>query len=49
MRVSEYKNLDGVDCIMVVYPDGSSWSGLKTAYEAMVAEGNTAEEWSPEA
>ena len=44
MTISEYKNLDGVDCVMVTYADGSSWSGLKTAYDAWVAEGNTVEE-----
>ena len=33
-----YKNSDGVDCVLIVNEDGSSWSGLKSAYDAQVKE-----------
>ena len=29
-----YQNSDGVDCVLIVNEDGSSWSGLKSAYDA---------------
>ena len=32
-----YTNLDGVDCVLIVNDDGSSWSGLKSAYDAQQA------------
>ena len=28
-----YKNSDGVDCVLIFNEDGSSWSGLKSAYD----------------
>lgn len=44
-----YLNLDGVECVFIENKDGTFWSGLKSAYDVWVAEGNTAEEWSPDA
>ena len=32
-----YKNADGVDCVLIFNEDGSSWSGLKSAWEATLA------------
>jgi hypothetical protein len=29
-----YKNLDGIDCVSIENADGSTWSGLKSAYDA---------------
>ena len=28
-----YKNTNGEDCVMIENPDGSTWSGLKSAYD----------------
>ena len=36
-----YTNLDGVECVIVENEDGSTWSGLKSAYDAMQAEQST--------
>jgi len=30
-----YTNTLGQDCVIVTNPDGSTWSGLKTAYDEM--------------
>jgi hypothetical protein len=30
----EYKDSGGVDCVIVTNEDGSTWSGLKSAYDA---------------
>ena len=40
--VTTYQNTNGEDCVMVVNDDGTTWSGLKTAYDAMQAEQPTA-------
>lgn len=29
-----YLNLDGVECVRIENADGSTWSGLKSAYDA---------------
>ena len=29
-----YLNLDGQECVIITNPDGSIWSGLKSAYDA---------------
>ena len=36
-----YLNLDGVECVSIENLDGSTWSGLKSAYDAMQAEQST--------
>jgi broad specificity polyphosphatase/5'/3'-nucleotidase SurE len=36
-----YLNLDGVECIIITNDDGTVWSGLKSAYDAMQAEQST--------
>jgi hypothetical protein len=33
-----YKNLDGVECVIIENADGSTWSGLKSAYEELQAK-----------
>jgi hypothetical protein len=33
-----YKNLDGEDCVIIENEDGSTWSGLKSAYDAEQAK-----------
>ena len=33
-----YKNSDGVDCVLIVNENGSSWSGLKSVYDTLVTE-----------
>jgi hypothetical protein len=33
-----YANLDGVQCVIITNEDGSTWSGLKSAYDAMQAD-----------
>jgi len=38
-----YLNLDGVECVMVTLEDGSTWSGLKSAYDEMIAQQNNTE------
>lgn len=32
-----YLNLDGVECVIITNEDGTIWSGLKSAYEEMLA------------
>jgi hypothetical protein len=39
--IKEYLNIDGVDCVIVSNEDGSTWSGLKSAYDKMQAEQST--------
>jgi hypothetical protein len=36
-----YLNTDGVECVIITNEDGTTWSGLKSAYEAMQAEQST--------
>jgi hypothetical protein len=33
-----YTNIDGVECVIVINEDGSTWSGLKSAYDEMQAQ-----------
>jgi hypothetical protein len=32
-----YINLDGIECVIVVNDDGSTWSGLKSTYDEQQA------------
>ena len=32
-----YKDSGGVDCVMITNEDGSTWSGLKSVYDEMIA------------
>jgi hypothetical protein len=32
-----YTNLDGVECVIIENEDGTTWSGLKSAYDEMIA------------
>ena len=36
-----YKNLAGENCVVVTNEDGSTWSGLKSAYDEMIAQSET--------
>ena len=36
-----YLNLNGDECVTVTNEDGTTWSGLKSAYDAMQAEQST--------
>jgi len=36
-----YTNIDGLECVTVENADGTIWSGLKSAYDAMQAEQST--------
>jgi hypothetical protein len=38
MKITEYTNHFEVACVLVEYDDGSSWSGLKSAYDEMIAQ-----------
>jgi hypothetical protein len=40
--VTTYQNLAGQDCVQVVNDDGTTWSGLKSAYDAQQAQANPA-------
>ena len=35
--MQSYKNLEGVDCVIVTNEDGTTWSGLKSAYDEQQA------------
>jgi hypothetical protein len=37
-----YLNTDGVECVIVTNEDGTTWSGLKSAYDAMIIAQNEA-------
>jgi hypothetical protein len=39
--IENYKNQAGEDCVIVTNDDGTSWSGLKSTYDAMQAEQST--------
>jgi hypothetical protein len=32
-----YLNSEGVECVIITNADGSVWSGLKSAYDEMIA------------
>jgi hypothetical protein len=36
-----YLNQNGVECVIIQNADGSTWSGLKSAYDAMQAAQST--------
>ena len=36
-QVTPYQNTSGQDCVSVVNDDGTTWSGLKSAYDEMIA------------
>jgi hypothetical protein len=36
-----YLNENGVECVIITNEDGSSWSGLKSAYNEMQAAQST--------
>lgn len=38
MITTTYFNLDGDECVQVIFEDGTSWSGLKSAWEIFEAE-----------
>ena len=33
-----YLNSDGVECLIIENEDGTTWSGLKSAYDEMLAQ-----------
>ena len=33
-----YTNLDGEECVIIQNENGSVWSGLKSAYDEMIAQ-----------
>jgi hypothetical protein len=33
-----YTNTDGIECVKVTNADGTIWSGLKSAYDEMLAQ-----------
>jgi hypothetical protein len=33
-----YTNIDGLDCVILENADGTIWSGLKSAYDEMIAK-----------
>lgn len=35
MKITEYTNINNESCVMVEYDDGTSWSGLKTAWDEL--------------
>jgi hypothetical protein len=37
-----YTNLNNQECVIVQNEDGSIWSGLKSAYDEMIAKKNEA-------
>jgi hypothetical protein len=38
-----YTNLDGIECVIITNEDGSTWSGLKSAYDELKADEAKAE------
>jgi len=36
-----YVNLDGVECVLIENEDGSTWSGLKSAYNQIILAQST--------
>jgi hypothetical protein len=37
-----YTNLDGEECVSITNENGSTWSGLKSAYDEMIAQSEAA-------
>jgi hypothetical protein len=37
MIIKQYKNLNDDECLIVENENGSIWSGLKSAYDEMIA------------
>ena len=48
-KISNYKNSFEQDCVLVENEDGTSWSGLKSAYDAQVAQATLVTESAPTA
>ena len=40
MIINEYKNIEGIDCVVVDNQDGTFWSGLKSTYDELQAQTN---------
>jgi hypothetical protein len=38
MTLETYTNLNGDDCVIVTNENGSTWSGLKSTYDEMLAQ-----------
>jgi hypothetical protein len=36
-----YSNLNGEECVIIENKDGSTWSGLKSTYDEMIAAQST--------
>jgi hypothetical protein len=36
-----YFNTEGQECVIITNADGSTWSGLKSAYDEMIAQEDT--------
>jgi hypothetical protein len=36
-----YSNLNGEECVIIENEDGSTWSGLKSTYDEMIAAQST--------
>jgi len=39
--MENYLTIDGIECVIVTNEDGTTWSGLKSAYDEMQAEQST--------
>jgi hypothetical protein len=37
-KMETYLNLNGVECVVVTNEDGTTWSGLKSAWDEMQVE-----------
>jgi hypothetical protein len=33
-----YLNAEGIECVVITNEDGTTWSGLKSAYDEMLAQ-----------
>lgn len=42
MKITEYKNLNNEAMIFIEYNDGTSWSGYKSAYDALISKSDNA-------
>ena len=40
-KVTPYFNSIGEDCVIVLNDDGTTWSGLKSAYDTLVSDSST--------
>lgn len=37
-----YTNVNGDECVIIINEDGSTWSGLKSAYDEQLAQNEAA-------